>query len=251
VTGWAQDYFEHGYLQRWLLGPPSEDTHRDTQFLADHLQLARHASVLDIACGHGRYALAFAQRGAIVTGVDFAANLLALAQQHASALQVSVGWIRADMRALPIRRGSVHAATLLDAFGFFDTDAENVSVLREIARVLVPGGHLALEVVNAEPIQAGFRSTDREEHDGIVVDIKRTVLTEPSRLVEDLEVCGPRGAGQYQRRQRLYSVAEITGAMAEAGVEVVSVFGGFGGETFHAESSSTMVIIAQVQDQSR
>ena len=163
MTDWAHDYFERGYSQRWTLGPPSEDTQREASALWERLRLAAGARVLDVGCGHGRHALALAQRGANVTGLDFSAHLLSRARELAAALDLSVSWIRGDMRALPIRDDSIPAATLFNAFGFFEADEENLHVLREVARVLVTGGRLALKVVNGDPIIRRFRASDREE----------------------------------------------------------------------------------------
>ena len=39
--------------------------------------------ILDVGCGTGRYAVEFARRGARVVGVDFAAGMLATAEEHA------------------------------------------------------------------------------------------------------------------------------------------------------------------------
>lgn len=245
MTDWASDYFERGYLKRWALGPPSAGTRREVDVIWNRLQLTAGAVLLDVGCGHGRHALALAQRGASVTGLDFAAHLLARARQLAAALAVSVSWIRGDMRALPLRGGSVQAATLFDAFGFFDDDEENLRALQELARVLAPGGRLALKVVNAEPIIAGFRAADREEGAGTVVEIERTLLTDPPRLVEDLVLSGPRGGGRYQRRQRLYRVAEMTAAIDGAGLAVRSVLDGRTAGAFHPETAGTMLIICE------
>lgn len=245
MTDWAHDYFERGYSQRWTLGPPSEDTRREASELWDRLRLAAGAGVLDVGCGHGRHALALAQRGANVTGLDFSAHLLARARELAAALDLSVSWMRGDMRALPIRDDSIYAAMLFDAFGFFDADEDNLHALREVARVLVTGGRLALKVVNGEPIMRRFRASDREERGDTTVVIERTLLTNPPRLVEDLAVSGPRGHGRYQRRQRLYRIHDITSAMSAIGLTTVDVFDDGAGGPFKPETSGTMLIIAE------
>ncbi len=60
-------------------------------------QLARlvhlhSGSVLDVGCGPGRHAVAFARRGFSVTGVDRSAFLLRKAAERALAQQVQVEW---------------------------------------------------------------------------------------------------------------------------------------------------------------
>src|SRR5215475_15858109 len=98
---WAHDYFEEGYARRWLLGPPSPDTEREVQALWECLHLSAGAALLDVGCGHGRYAVAFATHGACVAGLDDATTLLSRATELARAVGVAVSWVRGDMRQLP------------------------------------------------------------------------------------------------------------------------------------------------------
>jgi demethylmenaquinone methyltransferase/2-methoxy-6-polyprenyl-1,4-benzoquinol methylase len=94
--------------------------------------------VLDAACGTGDLALADLRAGAAaVTGVDFSEPMLERARRKSSAVE----WVRADLLALPFEDGSFDAATI--GFGvrnLADLDAG----LRELRRVLRPGGRLAI-----------------------------------------------------------------------------------------------------------
>lgn len=242
---WAHDYFEHGYAQRWSLGPPSPDTEREADALWTQLQLSPTGALLDVGCGHGRHAVALAQRGADVIGVDFAWHLLTRARQLAHGLALSCQWVRADMRQLPIRSESVQAATLFDAFGFFEHEEQNQDVLRELARVLVPGGRLALKVANGEPMLANFRTTDCEVRGDASVEMHRRLLMDPPRLIEDITVTGPMGNGRYQRRQRVYRMAEVTAAVDAVGLALVAVAANVMGTPFDSATSPAIVVIAE------
>jgi 2-polyprenyl-3-methyl-5-hydroxy-6-metoxy-1,4-benzoquinol methylase len=55
-------------------------------------------TVLDLACGPGRYAIPLAQRGFRVTGVDCTPFLLDKARAYAAAAHVQVEWVQDDMR---------------------------------------------------------------------------------------------------------------------------------------------------------
>ena len=83
----------------------------------------------------------------------------------------------------------------MDAFGFFDTENENEAVLREAARVLTCGGRLGLKVVNGGQVIDTFRETDREERDGTVATVSRTLTFGPPRMTERISVSGSRGNG--------------------------------------------------------
>jgi ubiquinone/menaquinone biosynthesis C-methylase UbiE len=242
---WTHDYFEEGYARRWQLGPPSPDTEREVHTLWTHLNLSAGALVLDVGCGHGRYALGFASHDAWVAGLDGAASLLARATELAHMLGVAVNWVRGDMRHLPVRAQSMHAALLFDAFGFFEAEEENQTVIRELARVLVRGGRIAIKVVNAEPLLAHFRHSDRQVRGETTIEIERSLLSGPPRLIERLKIPGPQGIGTYERRQRLYRLPELLDALESAGFTSVSTFATLEGVPFDASTSPSIVIIAE------
>lgn len=245
MPDWIREYFEHGYGQRWGLPAPSAHVRSQAAGLWRLLELAPHAHVLDIGCGHGRHALALAERGAEVIGVDGAVALLERARHLAANLHLHARWIRGDMRRLPFRSACVAAAVLMDAFGFFDTENENETVLREAARVLTPGGRLVLKVVNGGPVLDAFRQEDREEREGVVVTVSRTLTLGPPRMTERIHVRGGRGNGDYERRQRLYRVEELQAALEQARLSVVDVFSSPDRAPFESATSPTIWIVAQ------
>jgi SAM-dependent methyltransferase len=87
--------------------------------------------LLDVGCGGGSHALAFAEDGWAVTGVDVSEDQLELARRR------GVDVLQADATALPFEDGSFDAAVSM----WIHTDVDDLaSFLREVARVLRPGG---------------------------------------------------------------------------------------------------------------
>jgi demethylmenaquinone methyltransferase / 2-methoxy-6-polyprenyl-1,4-benzoquinol methylase len=93
--------------------------------------------VLDAACGTGDLAIADAKAGAdSVTGLDFSEQMLARARRKAP-----LEWVQGDMLALPFDNATFDAATV--GFGVRNV-ADLELALRELRRVLCPGGRLAI-----------------------------------------------------------------------------------------------------------
>jgi ubiquinone/menaquinone biosynthesis C-methylase UbiE len=245
ILDWTREYFERGYAQRWGLPAPSDHVRQEATDLYKLLQLSPTSRVIDIGCGHGRHAVALAEQGPDVVGLDSAVALLNRARHLATGLRTPVGWIRGDMRRLPFRSECASAAIMMDAFGFFETEEEHEAVLREAARVLKSSGHLGLKVVNGGPVLDTFRESDREERDGTVVSVSRTLTLDPPRMTERISVSGSRGHGEYERRQRLYRVEEMRAALEHAGFVIVGVFARADGTRFEPMESSTMWIVGQ------
>jgi len=179
MPDWTREYFERGYAQRWGLPAPSDHVRLQAGGLWNLLQLSPTSRVIDIGCGHGRHALALAERGPEIIGLDFAVALLKRARHLATELRTQVRWIRGDMRRLPFRSECANAVIMMDAFGFFDAEEEHEAVLREAGRVLTTGGRLVLKVVNGGPILDAFRDTDRAEQDGVVISVSSTLTIDP------------------------------------------------------------------------
>jgi demethylmenaquinone methyltransferase / 2-methoxy-6-polyprenyl-1,4-benzoquinol methylase len=110
----------------------------------DELSLAAGARVLDLCTGTADLAVAAVTRaGASVVAVDFAGQMLRLARAKVSELQLtrSIWLVRGDAMQIPVADGSCDAATI--GFGIRNVAAPE-RALAELARVLRPGGRLAI-----------------------------------------------------------------------------------------------------------
>ncbi len=98
--------------------------------------------VLDLGCGTGRNSNYLAQRGAIVTGIDFAANAIATAMQRARDLGVTVEYIAQNMAVpYPLQDFSIDLVLDITSSNSLN-DQERKQYLAETLRVLKPGGHM-------------------------------------------------------------------------------------------------------------
>ena len=110
----------------------------------DELQLLPGARILDLCTGTGDLAVAAlrAQPSASVVGVDFAGEMLRLAQRKMTASgRLAVRLVRGDATRIPISDGTCDAATV--GFGIRNV-VDPRAALAELARVLRPGGRLAI-----------------------------------------------------------------------------------------------------------
>ena len=94
-------------------------------------------SVLDACCGTGDLAVAAAEQGGRVTGLDFSERMLERARRKAPTL----AWVEGDLLALPFGDASFDAATV----GFGVRNVEDLErALGELRRVLRSGGRLGI-----------------------------------------------------------------------------------------------------------
>ena len=105
--------------------------------LLDLARVSAGTEVLDVGCGPGVVAAAAAARGAKATGVDLAEAMVGLARERHPGIAFAVG----DAEALPFADGAFEAVVA----GFLINHVPAPErALAECARVLAPGGRLAL-----------------------------------------------------------------------------------------------------------
>ena len=101
------------------------------------------ARVLDLCCGTGDMAFALYRQagssGAVITGADFARNMLERAAAKGKGTPLC--WVEADALKMPFGADSFQLVT--SAFGFRNL-ADYDAGLREIVRVLSPGGEVGI-----------------------------------------------------------------------------------------------------------
>jgi SAM-dependent methyltransferase len=97
--------------------------------------------LLDVACGTGNLAIPAAKRGATVTGVDIAPNLLVQARERVAAEGLTITFDEGDAEALPYADASFDVVVTM--FGAMFAPRPEL-VASELARVLKPGGLLAM-----------------------------------------------------------------------------------------------------------
>ena len=121
------------------------------------MRLPAAARVLDLCAGTADFAIAAANASPEihVVGVDFAAAMLAIGRDklRGAALDTRVRLVRGDAVSIPVRDGWADGATI--GFGIRNI-VDPIAALRELARVIKPGGTLAILELG-EPVIPGIR----------------------------------------------------------------------------------------------
>jgi SAM-dependent methyltransferase len=109
--------------------------------IAAHLAPAPGLCLADVGCGPGSYFRWFAGQGLQVIAVDRSVGMLREARQEAARHALAAAAIQADAQALPLRDASCDRA--LAAHMLYHVP-DQLGALRELRRVLRPGGRVVL-----------------------------------------------------------------------------------------------------------
>ena len=134
-----EEYFVPALFQQW------------GEVVADAAGVGEGQCVLDLACGTGVLACAASARvgSGSVTGLDPNDEMLAVARSK----RVQVDWQRGRAESMPFANASFDRIVSQFGFMFFE---DRVAALREIVRVLRPGGRFAIAVCDALDRSPGY-----------------------------------------------------------------------------------------------
>jgi ubiquinone/menaquinone biosynthesis C-methylase UbiE len=200
--------------------------------------------VLDVPCGFGRHAVPLAEAGYRVVGVDRSQTLL----EEARARAAHNRWpklVRADYRELPFADASFDAAlNLFTSLGYLG-DEQDTLALREIGRVLRPGGRLVVDLMHRDRLVSGFREQDwRLVGEGRLLLEQRTFDPESGiaqTTVTLIDSAGDRDSRTYSLR--VYTATELLAMLAAAGFEGARCHGDFDGGPFG--TATRLVVVAR------
>jgi len=109
-------------------------------FVAGRCSLARDSSVLDLGCGPGQLAVAFARLGCAVTAMDPEPDMLAAAAKEATASGVSINLVEGSSYDLGARCGPFHLVAMGRSFHWMDRAA----TLRVLDQIIASNGAVVL-----------------------------------------------------------------------------------------------------------
>jgi SAM-dependent methyltransferase len=210
--------------------------------------LSPGGDVLDLCCGHGRHAVELALRGYRVTGLDLSAVLLREAQALARRRGASVRWVRGDMRELPFGPRFDAVLNLFTSFGYFETEQEDLRVLREVRRVLRPGGIFLLDTFHRDDLVRRY-SGGRVEHEALGDALR---VTWHSRFDPETSRLEARGTLVFADGRestlvhsiRAYATGELRALLQRAGLVPAGWYGDLSGGPL-APGSRRLVVVAR------
>jgi ubiquinone/menaquinone biosynthesis C-methylase UbiE len=143
------------------------------QMLA-RLQPTREDSLIDVACGTGivaRLARARLGRDARIVGVDIAPAMLAVAQS----VDRTIDWRQGNATALPVETSE--RFTLLTCHQGLQFMPDKAAVVREMRKVLAPGGRLGIATWRSLDDLPRMRELNAvvERHVGPIVDARHSL----------------------------------------------------------------------------
>ncbi len=205
-------------------------TEKEVTLFCDILGIKEGDAILDLACGQGRHLIELASRGSYtLCGLDRSGYLIQRARNISKAKGYSINFKEGDVRKLPYPADTFDYVTILgNSFGYFETLDEDLKILKEIFRVLKPGGKVLLDIADGDYLRNNFVPRSWEW-----IDDKHFVCRERS-LAEDNERLISREIVTHSEKgvivdqfyaERLYTKEQLSALIEKVDFQEVSFHG--------------------------
>jgi len=243
---WWKKYFDDYYLD--LYSYTEESAPSEVESIMRMLNLKPPTRILDLCCGFGRHAIVLARQGYNVTGLDLSEKFLQNARQKAESLRVNLDLEKRDMRDIQHLNEFDAVINVFTAFGFFDSESDDLLVLQGVARALKPGGQFLIDTINREYAIQSQQSQSWNIDNGIVILEERFFDFFKSRLEIIHQLVDNKGQKRkLESSFRLYTLREMLDMFSHSGMTLTDVYGDFDGSQYTAKSPR-MILVARKEN---
>ena len=244
---WYIDFFSDDYQQIYGHTFSIERAKIEVAFIESLFQLPEKSSILDLCCGQGRHAIILAKHGFKVTGQDLNPDYLRQAEEYAKNEKVQLQLIQEDMRNIPFEGTFDAVINMFSAFGYLESEEQDLSVLKAIKNSLKPGGLLFMELINREWVIRNYDQTAwRENQDGSVHLEHRALDLLTSRNHVSFTIIHADGTRKVTAGHhiRLYTLTEMVELFNLCGITIKTCLGSFKGDPYTIDSER-MILLAE------
>ncbi|MBK8955418.1 MAG: class I SAM-dependent methyltransferase [Saprospiraceae bacterium] len=239
---WFEDWFETDYYKLLYRQRDAREASQFADRLVRYLNLPQGAYILDVGCGRGRYARAFAQLGYDVTGIDISFKKTEDNVRHANN---HLHFYRHDMRRIFRVNYFDAVLNLFTSFGYFDSMSDEKNAAKCMALNLKTGGFLVIDYLNPEHIKQHFKAQETVIREGITFHIRKSLNCD--NICKEIEISDGDQRFHFKEQVRLFGLEDLIQLFKPFRLQLQHVFGNYRLESFENESSERIILIFRKQ----
>jgi SAM-dependent methyltransferase len=242
AAAWFESWFDSPHYHL-LYGHRDE---REAAALVDalvaRLRPADGAKALDLGCGAGRHSRQLAARGLDVTGLDLSANSIRQARRFEAP---HLRFRRHDMRRPFGHERYDLLFNLFTSFGYFDSAADHLGVVANMARALRPGGRLLLDYLNARQAESALVPEEVRLVNGVAYRVTR--WTDATHFYKRIRIEPGSADGSLEHLERVakFNLDDFRRMFQRYGLRLETVYGNYELDAYDPSSSPRLILLAR------
>jgi SAM-dependent methyltransferase len=218
-------FFDGHYKEIWKSIIPDELTVKEVDYMLSAFNLKPGSHVLDLMCGYGRHAIAFARKGIVVTAVDNLGDYIAEINEVTEKEQLPLRVFQEDVISYQIEDDFDLTICMGNSLNFFNA-TDTIKLLTNIAAHLKKGGHLLINSWSlAEIVFKNFKEKSWSYTGDLKFLTDSKLLFHPTRIETDSHIISPDGKTETKSGiDYIFSINEMEAMLKEAGLTLKEVY---------------------------
>ncbi len=238
-TAWFMDWFNSPYYHLLYKNRDEKEAEQFIDSLLGLLHPAPDSTILDLACGKGRYSRYLAQKGFHVTGLDIAEESIRYAQKFENE---RLSFFQHDMR-LPYRINYFdYIFNFFTSFGYFETEKDHRKTVCNIGKGLRADGKFVLDFFNAKKVIQHLRYEEVKTVGEVQFHIHRSV-DEQGYILKNIQFVAEGQHFDFTERVRAFVLEDFVQMFGKAGMKIARTFGNYHLEPFDEETSDRLILV--------
>lgn len=237
---WFSEWFDSPYYHILYQNRDEKEAQHFLDNLVAHFHVSPSTRIADLACGKGRHAIYLNSLGFDVTGIDLSERSIAAANQSANDhLRFEVG----DLRNLRFENEFDVALNLFTSFGYFQSNEENLQVIKQMHKAIKPGGYLLIDFMNAEYVIQHMVEEESKSINGIQFHIKKWV--DKGFIFKKIYFNDNNREFEYTEKVQALYKADFDALLSQCLFTPVNLFGDYQLNPFKPGTSPRLIMVAK------
>lgn len=236
---WFVSWFDTSYYHILYKHRDYSEGQAFLEKLITFLKLEKGNSVLDLGCGKGRHSIYLNSLGFRVIGADLSRNSIEYAKQFENE---TLQFEEHDMRNTFESKFDV-ILNLFTSFGFFEDDAEDITILKNIKNGLKPNGIAVIDFMNAKKVISTLVSEEEITIDDITFKINRYVKN--GFIIKEINFDADGKHHTYFEKVKSLDFTKINSYVNSIGFKIKFTFGNYQLEDFNEETSDRLILVLE------
>jgi SAM-dependent methyltransferase len=238
-TEWYENWFGSPYYKALYEQHDDLEARAFVKKLVEHLSPLPKSSMLDIACGEGRYAIQLADYGFDVTGIDLSHRNIEKAKLHEAE---NLHFYVQDMRFPFYINYFDYAFNFFTSFGYFGRNRDHMMAAKSFASGLKKNGLLVIDYLNKDHTLENLVEDDTINRGGYTFHVKRRL--EAEHFIKEIEFTDNEGKARHcSESVAAFTLSDFIRMFKEAQLSLVGTFGDYSLNTYHPTDSPRMIMI--------
>ncbi|MBI1227642.1 MAG: methyltransferase domain-containing protein [Bacteroidetes bacterium] len=238
-TEWFKDWFNSPYYHLLYKNRDEQEAKNFIDRLLMVLNPAANSTVLDLACGKGRYSRYLAEKGFYVTGLDIAEASIKYAQQFENE---HLSFFQHDMRQ-PYRINYFdYIFNFFTSFGYFETEKDHLKTVVNIGKGLHINGKFVLDFFNSKKVIANLQPVEEKKVGNVYFHIHRS-LDDQGYILKNIQFEDNGEHFDFTERVRAFTLQEFRTLFRMAGMKIAQTYGCHELSPFDENTSDRLILV--------